>query len=128
MSLGYRQARFAGQFGENFERNFLGPRSGMGAHMFGQTIPTGHGASGEIVSLNLPQIVVSGTDNLEKTILVNASTTIRQFRNNIKVSDLSVGDFVVALGNPNDQGMITATLIRVMPEPGSGFMMGGPRN
>jgi hypothetical protein len=118
INIGEHRARFAGQFGDNFERNFLGPRDGMmGGGYFGGMMPGGHGAIGEIISLNLPQLIVTGPDNLEKTVLISTSTIIRQFQTNIQSSELKVGDFVVVLGNPNENGQIEAKLIRVMPNP-----------
>jgi len=118
MSVGEHRARFAGEFGNNFERNFLGPRDGMMRGMFfEERMPGGHGAAGEIVSINLPQIVVSGPDNLEKIIVVGTSTAVHEFQQNLQSTDLKVGDFIVVLGSPNSQGQIEAKLVRIMPSP-----------
>lgn len=117
ISIGEHRARFAGQFGDNFERNFLGPRGSMMGGYFDEMMPGGHGVIGEIISINLPQMIVSGPDNLEKTVLVATSTVIRQFQENIKSSDLKIGNFVVVLGNPDNNGQVEAKLIRVMPNP-----------
>jgi hypothetical protein len=118
--IGERKARFAGQFGDNFERNFVGPRGGMMDGMMGgffsERLPGGHGAIGEILSVNLPQIVITGPDNLEKTVLVGTSTTVRLFQENVQGSQLKVGDFVVVIGDPNSNGQIEARLIRIMPQ------------
>ncbi len=122
IDIGYRKARFAGQFGDNFERNFLGPRGGERGMMYNENIPGGHGASGKIISVNLPQFVVSGADNLEKTITVGTTTVIRSFQEDIAVSNLQVGGYVVVLGNPNENGQIEASLVRIMPEPGEGII------
>jgi hypothetical protein len=121
ISIGEHRARFASQFGDNFERNFRGPRSGMMGGYFNNMMPNGNGAIGEIISLNLPQLVVNGSDNLEKTIIVSTSTVIRQFQGNIQSSDLKTGDFVVVIGNPNNNGQVEAKLIRVMPNPSQEF-------
>jgi len=59
------------------------PRGGMMGPL-NETLPGGHGAVGEIISINLPQIIINGPDNLEKIILISASTTIRQFQENIQ--------------------------------------------
>lgn len=117
MSIGEHRARFAGEFGNNFERNFLGPRGRMVGGYLGGMLPGGHGAAGQILSVNLPQIIISGQDNLEKTVLVNASTTVRLFQENIMSSDLKAGDFVIVIGNPDSNGQIEASFIRVMPQP-----------
>ena len=116
MNIGEHRARFAGQFGDNFERNFMRPRGGMMGPL-NETLPGGHGAVGEIISINLPQIIINGPDNLEKIILISASTTIRQFQENIQDANLKVGDFVTVIGNPNESGQVEAKLIRIMPSP-----------
>lgn len=117
ISVGEHRARFAGQFGDNFERNFMGPKNPeMFAVMNRNEMPSGHGAVGEIISLKLPQIIVSGPDNLEKTVLVSTSTIIRRFQENISASELQTNDFVVVIGRPDTNGQIEAGLIRIMPK------------
>jgi len=118
---GYRKARFAGNFGNNFERNFLGPRGGEMKIMFNSSIPGGYGAIGKIATITLPQIVVIGPDNIEKIISVGTTTQIHRFQEEIKASDLKTGDSIIVLGSPNESGQIEAKLIRVMPEPGEEF-------
>lgn len=116
INIGEYRARFAGEFGNNFERNFWGPRGMMGGY-FGRMLPGGHGAAGQILSVNLPQIIINGPDNLEKTVLVGTSTIVRLFQANIQSSDLKAGDFVIVIGNPDSNGQIEASFIRVMPQP-----------
>lgn len=122
--VGYRKARFAGNFGNNFERNFLGPRSGGIKVLFNGGMPGGHGAAGEIITINLPQIIVSGPDNVEKIISVGTTTQIHRFREEIGADDLKTGDFIVVLGSPNESGQIEAKLIRIMPSPTEEFTRG----
>lgn len=126
-AVGYRKARFAGNFGNNFERNFMGQRSGGMKMIFNDGTLGGHGAVGEIISINLPQLVISGPDKIEKTILVGTSTSVRRFQDDIHVGELSLGEFVVVLGNPNDVGQVEAKLIRVMPVPNEEFIRMMPR-
>ena len=119
IAVGERRSSFAHRFGDNFERNFKDPRGGgfMPRGFSGGDMPGGHGAVGEIISVTLPNIIVSGPDNLEKTVVVNDSTEIREFRNTLKASDLKVGEFIVVLGSPNDSGQVEAKLIRLVPPP-----------
>lgn len=117
MMVGYHKARFAGNFGNNFERNFLGPRDhGMGM-MFGKKMPGGHGAVGKIINIALPELTIAGPDNLEKTISIGTSTLVRRFQDETQASTLKVGEFVVVIGNPTTAGQIEAKLIRVLPTP-----------
>ena len=71
----------------------------------------------EIISLNLPKIVISEPNKLERVVIVSSTTLVRRFQEEAKVSDLKTGDFVVVLGNPNDVGEIEAKLLRIMPVP-----------
>lgn len=127
MVAGYHKAKFGARFGDNFERNFVGPRGeDFGGRFPAPGMPGGHGAVGEIVSISLPQIVVAGPDNLEKTVLVGTSTLVREFRDEITADQLKVGDFVVVLGNPNEEGQVDAKLIRLMPPPPDRVMNNQP--
>jgi len=117
INIGERKAGFAREFGNNFQKNFMGPNNGMIETGFNRMMPGGHGAIGEILSIKLPQIIISGPDNLEKTVIVTASTTIRKSQDNIASSDLKTGNFVVIIGEPNQNGQIEAKLIRIMIEP-----------
>ncbi|OHA16807.1 MAG: hypothetical protein A3C79_00560 [Candidatus Taylorbacteria bacterium RIFCSPHIGHO2_02_FULL_45_28] len=125
--LGYHKAKFGARFGDNFEKNFVGPRGGnFVGRLPSPGMPGGHGAVGEIVSIALPQVVVAGPDNLEKTVLVGTSTRVREFQDEINVGQLKVGDFVVVLGNPNEEGQVDAKLIRLMPPPPDRVMNNQP--
>ncbi len=116
---GYHKAKFSGRFGDNFNRNFVDPYGGGFFREFSDRKgpPGGHGAVGKIVSIALPLIIVAGPDNIEKTIYAGTDTEIREFRNEIVVSDLKLGDFIVVLGNPNENGQVVAKLIRIIPPP-----------
>ncbi|HET8575217.1 MAG TPA: hypothetical protein VFM02_03560 [Candidatus Paceibacterota bacterium] len=116
--VGYQKAHFSGRLGDNYRKNFENAHQGDPGDFFGgRMLPGGHGASGEIVSIALPKLVIAGPNNLEKTVVVNDETLVREFRNAIKTSDLKVGDHVVVLGTPDDQGQVNAKFIRVMPPP-----------
>ena len=124
MYVGLRKARFSSRLGDNFERNFRDPRSGgfmQRSFPGGAGMPIGHGAVGEIVSIALPLIVVAGPDKLEKTVVVTKTTEVREFRNTVPANELAVGDFIIVLGTPNDEGQISAKLIRLAPSPRSDF-------
>lgn len=112
--VGYRRASFAFRFGDNYYRAFGRPQN----NFFGlnrDSMMSGHGAVGKVVRVALPTIVVAGPDNLEKVVLINDETSLRRFRDTIKNTDLKTDDWVIVLGDPNEQGQIVAKLIRVMP-------------
>lgn len=116
---GFQKARFSERFGNNFNRNFIDPREGGFFKNFSDRKgpPGGHGAVGKIVSIQLPFIVVAEPDNIEKTIVISDSTEVLKYRDDITTTDLKVGDFIVVLGTPNDNGQIEAKLIRTLPPP-----------
>jgi hypothetical protein len=111
--VGYHKAAFSFRFGDNYYRGFErgGPRG------FPADLPGGHGAIGKIVKINLPTITVIGPDNIEKIIVITDDTLVRHFRAEAKVTDLKVGDFIVTIGSPDDEGRVVAKLVRLMPPP-----------
>jgi hypothetical protein len=122
--VGDRRAQFVGNFGDKFDRNFRGPgmMDNNGGGMFGLDLkddremdPNSHGAVGQILTIDSSKIVVSGSDNLEKIILINKNTLVREFQTEKNLQDLKVGDSIVVIGSPNGQGQIEAKLIRIMP-------------
>jgi hypothetical protein len=148
--VGYHKAGFYKSMGENCYRTF--DKKGKGQHDKGDimngireggkfmmpdsNIPGGSGAVGKIVSINLPNIVVASPDNIEKTINISNDTLVRQFRENIDVKSLKVGDYIVVIGergttsrdgvdNKDENtsasiGVVKAKLIRLLPPPPEG--------
>ncbi|MCX6713900.1 MAG: hypothetical protein NTV48_02240 [Candidatus Vogelbacteria bacterium] len=119
--VGFRKASFAYQFGDNYYRMFegRGPEKGKGPGIGGMMrddLQGGHGVVGKIIKVDLPTVVVLGSDNLEKIVLVDDDTAIKQFRNQASSTDLKIGDMVVVIGTPNNQGQVEAKLIRLMPK------------
>ncbi len=120
LMAGYRKANFSFRWGENYHRMFGGPRGGFmqpGPMLpmmdFGDDYISGHGTVGTIIKIDSNNIIIKGNDNVEKTILVNDKTAIRQGRQDIKVGDLKTGSLIVAIGDPNNSGQIEAKLIRI---------------
>lgn len=133
--VGYRKASFSYGSGDNFHRMFGSPerpgmigrkgmmgfegmigREGMMGPNFGG-FTSAYGTTGTIVKISLPTIVVAGTDKVEKIITTDSKTIVRSFRNEIKPTDLKVGDSVIIIGAPNTSAQIEAKLIRVLPSP-----------
>ncbi len=80
---------------------------------YGGFIPNSHGAVGTITAVTLPTLSVETRGGTSETILVGTSTIIRNSGESTSLA-LSVGDQVVVLGEPDSQGRIDATLIRVL--------------
>lgn len=122
--VGYKKAQFSYRWGENYHRNFAGPRGGFfGDFRRGpgdRDYINAHGTFGSIIKIDpatgsgqAATLIVKGSDNVEKTILVSDKTTITSRREAIKINDLKVDDRIVIIGSPNEQGQIEAKLIRV---------------
>lgn len=123
--VGHRKAAFSFRFGDNYYRVFEGqPRGGKFFTKMRGPFPDklieGHGAVGEVVSVDMPTFAVLGRDGVEKSILVEDDTVIRRFREEVEPADIAVGDFAVVLGEPNEDSQIEAKFIRILPPP-SGF-------
>ncbi len=119
--VGLKKAKFSNRFGENYERNFIGSRSGhpgpdIGGFMRGiegRDFRNAHGLAGSIISITDSNIVVKDRDGKENTVAVTDKTVIKSGNENIKIGDLKQNDQIVVIGNPGDNGVVNADLIRV---------------
>lgn len=122
VAVGLKKARFSYRWGENYERNFIGPRMekgqpgftrGMMRNFEGRDFRNPHGLSGTIISISDNNLVVKDKDNKENTVAVTEKTIIKSGRDDIKISDLKNDEQVVIMGQPGDNGVVNADLIRV---------------
>ena len=122
VTVGFHKASFGRAWGENYNENFgmghyNGDLGGIGRIGMMDNFPNAHGATGKIIKMELPNIIVQDKDNTEKAILINTDTKIQKGRQSITTNDLKVDDFIVVIGSPNDKGVIEAKFIRVIPSP-----------
>jgi len=115
--VGFHKASFSSRQGDNFRNNF-GPRPNkmMGINPGMAEFPNPHGVSGKIISISLPSIMIEGQDNVEKVIVINKDTFIKNLRDTVSANELKINDSVVVVGNPNEKAEIEAKLIRIMPK------------
>lgn len=124
MFVGFKKANFSFRWGENYHRNFAGPKGGFFQEFEGRDFIDAHGVFGQIIKIDDSTLVIKGNDDVEKIVLVKDDTTIMSLREKIKVSDLKINDNIVVVGDPNDSGQIEAKLIRITPPlPPGGPMM-----
>ncbi|MCL5666199.1 MAG: hypothetical protein M1383_00255 [Patescibacteria group bacterium] len=117
VAVGLEKARYSYSWGENYYKNFAARRPGP-------PVPPGipldrdylnaHGSTGQIIKIEGNIITVKNNDGTEKNILASSQTTFRQGRQNISLNDLKINENIVAIGSPDSQGEINASLIRVM--------------
>lgn len=119
MVVGYKQAAYSFQYGNNYYRMFgeRGPGPDHGPMMMRGRFIEGHGAVGKVLSVAPPTFVVVGPDNVEKTVTVSDDTYIRRFDQAVTINDVQVGDYTVVVGNPNDSSQIEARFVRLLPPP-----------
>ncbi len=129
--VGLHKAKFSYQWGQNYERNFMGfgpgnvpmmgnndNRGGMmdiPRDIEGRGFRNAHGLAGAIVSISNDSLIVKDRDNKENTVTVSDKTIIKNRASDLKITDLKANDHIVVMGTPNDQGVIAADLIRVFP-------------
>lgn len=121
IAVGFKKARFSYSWGENYERNFVGPRmlppgGPMGdprGMMENRDLRNAHGIAGNIVSISGSNIVIKDRDNKENTVSVTERTLIKNGRDDVEISDLKNDERVIVVGRPSDGGVISADLIRV---------------
>ncbi len=125
MVVGGMKAKFSYRWAEQYHKNFAGPQAGFFSDW--RSFPQGdfiegHGAFGEIIQISDTDLVVKGRGDVEKVIIITADTAIQKERGTIKKEELKVGDQIVIIGSPNEEGQIEAKLIRVF----DGELRGAP--
>ena len=129
MFVGANKARFSYRWAENYHKNFGGPVGGFMNNL--RTPPPnnefigGHGTFGEIIKIGESDLVIKGRENIEKLIIINQGTIIASGRREVVKTDLKVGEQVMVIGTPNDQGQIEAKFIRIFD---TSVMMGPMMN
>ncbi len=116
VKVGAMKAKYSYRWAENYHKNFAGPRAGF----FGdwRNFPKGdfiesRGTFGEIIKINDSDLVIKGQGDMEKIVLISEKTTVEKGKETIKKDELKVGDRIVVIGSPNEQGQIEAKLIRI---------------
>ncbi|PIZ99448.1 MAG: hypothetical protein COX77_01530 [Candidatus Komeilibacteria bacterium CG_4_10_14_0_2_um_filter_37_10] len=125
--IGARKSGFTKQWSENYHRNFGSQRNDRwgsergdfmmvaGGRMMDPDFINAGGAMGQIIKIQDQSIIIRDRQEIEKVVLVNDQTTIKLFRDTLDLNNLKVDDQVVVIGESNNQGQITARLIRIMP-------------
>jgi hypothetical protein len=122
--VGFHKARYSFEWGKNYERNFVGGGMmggerggrGQGGGMMGfegRNFRNAHGLSGTIISITDNNIIVKDQDGKENTVTVTDQTLIKSQQANLKITDLKNNDQIVVMGKPDNNGVVSADLIRV---------------
>ena len=124
IAVGSHRALFASRFGENYYHNFLRPQGFPGGGMGMGDFNT-HGVAGEVIDIASSSISVKDSRGNEESIDILPETIISRDDNAISPAAIMVGNGVIVVGHPNDEGRIEARFIRVFasssaPVPPSG--------
>jgi len=119
--VGTKKADFSYKWSDNYHKNFGGPKQGFMQGFKDRDFIEANGVVGQIIKIASSTIAIKGRGDIEKIVLVTASTTINSLNEAVEASDLKTDDMVVVIGEPNAQGQIEAKLIRVMPKPPVGM-------
>ncbi len=115
--VGYRKAAFSYRWGDNYYKMFGGPRKDLLPGFPRNDFPNAHGVVGSIIKVELPKIFVEGDDGIEKVVEIATSTAIRRLKDPVSSADLKTDDSVIVIGAPNNDSIIEARLIRILPKP-----------
>jgi len=116
MVVGEKKADFSGRWGENYGRFFGEPSPGFfpaPAEFRDNRLMNPHGNAGTILKIDGNILVIKGSDNNEKTVLLSTSTIINNKNKTVSSDSLKIGDSLVIIGEPTKEGQIEAKFIRV---------------
>lgn len=126
MFVGFKKAEFSCQWMKHYIPNFVRPQSNNKSDWMMEfneknTLKS-HGTFGKIINLNINndkncELIVKEENDGEKIVLIKNDTLIEKMKKNIKPTDLNINDFIVVIGENNENGQIEAKLIRIIPNP-----------
>ncbi len=119
--VGFKKANYSFKWGDNYHKTFGGPNTGFFREFSGGDLISGYGTPGAIIKIDGNKLVVKSPEG-EKIVIIDDKTTIRKGSEAIKVSDLKVGDQVVVIGSPIEDGSIHADIIRTFDQDAPMFM------
>lgn len=121
MSFGYHRAIFNSEWGQNYYKNFYGNEQRLMPMIgFSDRGSMGmHGTVGTIIDISSSSISIKGSDNVEKSVVIDGDEVVRKGGNTISFSDLKTGDNVAVIGRPNANGQIEARFIRIFSATGN---------
>ena len=120
IAVGLKKAKFSYRWGENYERNFIGPPPpgppGFFREFEGRDFRNAHGLAGTILSIADGKLIVKDRDDKETTIAITEKAVIKKGRDTLEPGALKEGDRIVVIGNPGENGAVNADLVRVFDD------------
>lgn len=125
--VGSRQANFSCQWGDNYHKNFAGPKRGFGGDFNNKEFMDANGLFGQIIKVDGHNFIIRGKNDMEVFIRLNDGTIIKRFKETVAPRDLTINDMAVIIGEPNNVGQIDARFVRLLPPPGAANNLPEPR-
>lgn len=122
MIVGFKKAEFSRNWTETYHRNFGGPMGGLFHDFDDDNLIDAHGIAGQVIKVEDSAIIIKGRDNVEKIVKATDDTVIQRFRNTVRITDVKIDEFIIVIGEPNNDGQIEAKFIRIMPMPPTGMI------
>ena len=118
IAVGYHKAQFSNNWHSHYAEQFTSKQSPFSIpnDSDADNMPNPHGAFGQIISANLPLIIIKGPIEAEKTIVVTNTTVVRDVHDQVASTSLVAGQGVVVIGYPDEQGRVVASFIRILPK------------
>lgn len=114
--VGYDRAGFAAGFDRNYYRIFYGAAPDGPAGFMAPPMPIAiHGVVGTVIDLGTSTISVRDQKDNEQSVAISSATVIRSGGSDVAINNMTVGDRITVIGEPNDQGQIAARFIRIFP-------------
>ena len=114
IAVGYHRGTFSVNRNAAYGRGMTDPHSIFAPFIHDSDGASPHGSIGQIVSVNLPSLMIKGTNSAEQIVTVSPTTTIRFIHGTASEKDLEPGDQVIVIGEPQSNGSIHASFIRII--------------
>jgi hypothetical protein len=117
--VGIEKAKFSYGWGENYFSNFAGSSSLNGGPFtdhnpfWDKNYINPHGLLGQIIEIDDDGFIMTSANQIEMSVQINQQTIIKNHRDNLKFSDLKIGNQVIVIGEPGEQGEVDARFIRI---------------
>jgi len=112
--VGLRRADFSFKWADAYHENFAGPRGGFFTDAIDREFINANGVFGKIMKIDGQTLYLEAGDGTERVVLTDNQTTVRCHMEDENISALKVGDNIIVIGEPLDNGQIKAQLIRIM--------------
>jgi hypothetical protein len=118
-NLGVRKGAYACKWSENYHRNFGGP-SGENMMMDKDPSMPSHGVFGQVIGTATDTLIIKQNDGVETSVAVTDDTIIELLHQRVPLHEVHLYETVVVIGQPDENGRIEATFVRILPPPPNG--------